>query len=137
MRYCRNCGNELEEGAIFCRNCGQKVDQKIKQETNHQRTANNTQQPSDREYVRYNADRSNPRSSHSGYRQSSYQYQEHNKLYRSRDDRWIAGVAGGLGRYFNIDSNLIRVGFIFMMFAYGTGFFAYLLMALLIPKKPE
>ncbi|MHA1513193.1 MAG: PspC domain-containing protein [Candidatus Hodarchaeales archaeon] len=31
------------------------------------------------------------------------------KLYRSVDDRWIAGVCGGLGKHFNIDPILIRI----------------------------
>ena len=36
------------------------------------------------------------------------------KLYRTSDDKMIAGVCGGLGRYFTVDSTLIRLGFVFI-----------------------
>jgi phage shock protein PspC (stress-responsive transcriptional regulator) len=37
---------------------------------------------------------------------------ENKRLYRSRDDRRIAGVCGGLGKFLNIDSRLLRWAFI-------------------------
>ena len=37
---------------------------------------------------------------------------ENKKLYRSRDDRHIAGICGGLGKYMNIESRLIRWAFV-------------------------
>ena len=37
---------------------------------------------------------------------------EQKKLYRSRRDRKLAGVCGGMGEYFGVDANLIRLGFI-------------------------
>ena len=34
------------------------------------------------------------------------------KLYRSRDERWLVGVCGGIGEYFDIDATVIRVLFV-------------------------
>lgn len=36
------------------------------------------------------------------------------KLYRSQTDRKIAGICGGLGEIYGIDSNLIRIAFVFV-----------------------
>jgi phage shock protein PspC (stress-responsive transcriptional regulator) len=58
-------------------------------------------------------------------------------LYRSRDDRMLFGVCGGLGKYFDVDSNIIRVLWILaIFFSWGGMLVAYLLAALLIPEEP-
>ncbi len=36
------------------------------------------------------------------------------KLYRSQTDRKIAGICGGLGEIYGLDSNLIRIAFVFL-----------------------
>ena len=59
------------------------------------------------------------------------------RLYRSRDDRVIAGVCGGIARYFNIDPVLVRVGAVALAFLGGAGLLAYLAAVLLIPKEGE
>jgi phage shock protein PspC (stress-responsive transcriptional regulator) len=59
------------------------------------------------------------------------------RLYRSRDDRMIAGVCGGLGEYFDIDPTLVRLIFVFGAFITGSGlFWAYLIMMLIVPEEP-
>ena len=58
------------------------------------------------------------------------------KLYRSTTDCKIAGVCGGLGEYFNIDSVIFRIIFIFLLFA-GVGPLVYLIMWSFIPKKQD
>lgn len=58
------------------------------------------------------------------------------KLYRSREDRMIFGLCGGLGRYFEIDSNLVRVIFVLISIAGGAGIIAYVLMSLIVPLAP-
>jgi len=60
-----------------------------------------------------------------------------NKLYRSRTDVWLAGVCGGLGHYLGIDVTIVRLFFILLLFAGGSGVLIYLIMALLIPRVPE
>jgi len=57
-----------------------------------------------------------------------------NKLYRSRTDRKIAGVCGGIAEYLNCDSTLIRLAFAALILCAGTGLLAYFLCALIIPE---
>ncbi|MEP6816988.1 MAG: PspC domain-containing protein [Marmoricola sp.] len=58
------------------------------------------------------------------------------RLTRSRDDKMIAGVCGGLARYFNIDATLVRV---LMVVALCVGFFApgllYVVAWVLMPEE--
>jgi phage shock protein C len=56
------------------------------------------------------------------------------RLYRSRQDRVVAGVCGGLGHYFNVDPVLVRIGFVALTFAGGAGILVYILAAILIPQ---
>ena len=57
------------------------------------------------------------------------------KLYRSVNDKKIAGVCGGLAKYLNIDPTVIRV--IWALIALGgAGIVAYLICALIIPEEP-
>jgi phage shock protein PspC (stress-responsive transcriptional regulator) len=61
----------------------------------------------------------------------------HKKLYRSRTDRKIAGVCGGLAEYFNIDPTLIRLIFIFLLLPGGLpGFIPYVIMWIIVPEAP-
>jgi phage shock protein PspC (stress-responsive transcriptional regulator) len=57
------------------------------------------------------------------------------RLARSRDDRWIAGVCGGLGRYFNLDPVIIRLAAVALTFAGGAGVIAYAGAWLLVPEE--
>lgn len=61
------------------------------------------------------------------------------KLYRSRHERIIAGVMGGIGDYFNIDPTLIRVIYtlVTIFTALIPGIVAYLILAFIIPEKPS
>jgi len=58
------------------------------------------------------------------------------KLYRSRRDKKIAGVCGGVAEYFNIDSTLVRLLWIVAAFCLGGGVLAYLLAMIVIPSEP-
>lgn len=58
------------------------------------------------------------------------------KLYRSVEDRKIGGVCGGMGEYFDIDSTIIRLLWIAMIFAVGSGLIAYIVGWIIIPEKP-
>lgn len=57
-------------------------------------------------------------------------------LYRSRTDRWVAGVCGGLGEYFGVDANAIRLGFVILALWQGVGLVLYLLMVIILPDEP-
>jgi len=61
---------------------------------------------------------------------------EPKKLYRSRKERMIAGVCGGVGVYFGIDPTLVRLLFVFGTLLGGPGLLAYLIMLLVVPEEP-
>lgn len=56
-------------------------------------------------------------------------------LYRSEENRIIAGVCGGLGEYFHIDSTILRVIFILLTIFGGWGLLLYIILWILIPVK--
>src|SRR5690349_11611132 len=60
---------------------------------------------------------------------------EPRRLKRSRDDRLIAGVCGGLGRYFGIDPVIFRVAAVALIFLGGAGALLYLAAILLVPEE--
>jgi phage shock protein C len=57
------------------------------------------------------------------------------RLSRSRDDRMVAGVAGGLGRHLGIDPVILRIVFVVLALAGGGGVLAYVLAWLVIPEE--
>lgn len=59
------------------------------------------------------------------------------RLYRSAEDKWVAGVLGGLANYFGVDSTLLRLVFIVLvLLGAGWPIGGYILMAILVPKEP-
>jgi phage shock protein PspC (stress-responsive transcriptional regulator) len=58
------------------------------------------------------------------------------KLYRSRKNRTIGGVAAGLAEYFDIDPTLVRIIFVVSLFMGGSGFVAYILLWIIVPEEP-
>ena len=63
---------------------------------------------------------------------------ETKKLYRSRTDKMIAGVCGGLGKYLGVDPTLIRLAFVLLLlFGIGSGLLVYLIMMLIVPLESE
>jgi phage shock protein C len=59
------------------------------------------------------------------------------RLYRSRDDRKLSGVCGGLGKYFDIDPVIFRIIFVVTIFFGLAGLIAYIVMTLIVPLEPE
>jgi len=59
-----------------------------------------------------------------------------NRLYRSQTDRMVAGVCGGLAKYFNIDPTVIRLIFVVLALAGGPGVLLYLILWLITPIEP-
>lgn len=57
-------------------------------------------------------------------------------LYRSTEDRMLAGVCGGLAKYFNIDLTLVRVIFVVLALIGLGGVILYILLWVLIPPEP-
>ena len=49
----------------------------------------------------------------------------------------LAGVCGGVAEYFNIDPTIVRVVWALLAFFYGTSILLYLIMAFVVPEKPD
>lgn len=58
------------------------------------------------------------------------------KLYRSKTNRQVAGVCGGLAEHFNLDPTLIRVLFVLLAVLGGSGVILYVAMWIIVPKEP-
>ena len=59
------------------------------------------------------------------------------KLYRSTDDRWLVGVCGGIGEYFDIDPTVIRIVFVLAAFIFGGGLWIYIILWIIMPLNPD
>lgn len=59
---------------------------------------------------------------------------EPKRLFKSRTNRVICGVCGGLGEYFNIDPTIIRLLFV-LLGCTATGIFVYIIAAIVIPEQ--
>lgn len=78
-----------------------------------------------------------PDSGQTGPRVSSEEVRDLGRLRRSRDDRKIAGVAGGLARHLDIDPIILRVAFVVLVFFGGAGLLLYGALWLLVPEDGE
>ena len=61
------------------------------------------------------------------------------RLYKSRRDRRLFGVLGGIAEYFGLDPSLVRIGYVLItVFTVGLpGILLYFLMAVIIPRAPR
>ena len=57
------------------------------------------------------------------------------RLYRSKSDRMIWGVCGGLAKYFDMDPTIIRVIAVLTIFISGAGILAYIILAIVVPLE--
>ncbi len=56
------------------------------------------------------------------------------KLYRSKTNRKIWGISGGLAEYFDVDPTLVRVLTFVSIFISGLGLIAYIVMRFMVPE---
>lgn len=59
------------------------------------------------------------------------------KLYLSKTDQKLAGVCGGIAEYFDIDSTIVRLVWIFLALAGGSGLLIYIIAAIVMQEKPS
>ena len=59
------------------------------------------------------------------------------RLQRSRVNRVIAGVCGGIGEFLNIDPTLVRLAFVILAFANGLGVILYIIAIFIVPLNPS
>lgn len=57
------------------------------------------------------------------------------KLKRSRTNRQLCGVCGGLAEYLNMDASLVRLLWVLFVICGGSGIIAYILAAIIIPEE--
>lgn len=57
------------------------------------------------------------------------------RLYRKRTDKVVAGVAAGMGEYFDLDPVFIRLAFVLLAFIHGIGILAYIVLWILVPAR--
>jgi phage shock protein PspC (stress-responsive transcriptional regulator) len=67
-------------------------------------------------------------------RKTYYREKSEKRFYRDPDDKYIGGVAGGLGAFFDIDPTWIRVAFVVFTFLYGFGPLVYIILWIVVPK---
>lgn len=60
---------------------------------------------------------------------------EQKRLFKSRDNRMVCGVCGGVGEYFNVDPTLIRLVWVLASLFGGSGLLAYIIAAIIIPEE--
>lgn len=58
------------------------------------------------------------------------------RVYKSRKEKQLFGVCGGLAEYFECDPSLIRLATVLLALCFGGGLFAYLIAAIVIPYEP-
>ena len=59
------------------------------------------------------------------------------RLYKSRDNRMLSGVCGGIAEYFDIDPTLVRLGWVLFCALGGSGILVYIIAAVIMPEQPE
>ena len=59
------------------------------------------------------------------------------RLYRSRTERVLGGVCGGIAEYFGVDPTLVRLLAVVLILAGGAGIIAYIIAWIVIPEEPE
>src|SRR6266542_6490911 len=60
----------------------------------------------------------------------------HERLYRSREDRMLFGVAGGMADWLDMDPAVVRIVWALLIFAAGMGVLLYIVAAIVIPEEP-
>ena len=58
------------------------------------------------------------------------------RLYRSKKDKMLAGICGGLAKYFDVDPSLVRLATVLLCLYAGTGLLVYIIAAIIIPEAP-
>lgn len=58
-------------------------------------------------------------------------------LHRSVTNKIIAGVAGGLGEYFDVDASIVRIIFVLLTIFHGSGLLIYIVLWIILPKEGD
>ena len=67
-----------------------------------------------------------------------YHFVYMNRLYRSRKERMLGGVCGGLGEHIDVDPSIIRLVWVIVtLVSLGIGIIVYLIAWIIIPESPD
>ncbi|MBD3192906.1 MAG: PspC domain-containing protein [Candidatus Heimdallarchaeota archaeon] len=118
VMYCPECGAANEDIAEFCVNCGV-----------HLAKARD---------LKADAKESTTKKKRQEQEGTTAPPPSEKKLYRSRDNVIVTGLAAGMADYFNMDPGLMRLLWILFIFVFtgGTGLIVYIIMAILIEEEP-
>ena len=58
------------------------------------------------------------------------------RLYRSLENRMIAGVCGGIAEYMDLDPTIVRLAWVVMVFGLGFGILEYIVAWIIVPERP-
>ena len=59
------------------------------------------------------------------------------RLYKSSTDKKLDGVCAGIAEYLEVDPTVIRLAWVILSLAGGSGLLAYIICAIVMPKKPD
>ena len=59
------------------------------------------------------------------------------RLYKSNTNKMVDGVCGGIAEYFELDPTMVRLAWVLLCAAGGSGLLAYIIAAVVIPRAPE
>ena len=59
------------------------------------------------------------------------------RLYKCNENTMVDGVCGGIAEFFGIDPTLVRLGWVLFCALGGSGILAYIIAAIIIPRRPE
>ena len=59
------------------------------------------------------------------------------KMYKSNTDQKIDGVCAGIAEYFEIDPTVVRLAWVVLSLAGGSGVLAYIICAIVMPRRPD
>lgn len=65
-----------------------------------------------------------------------YAFRMHRRWYRSREEKMLFGVCGGIAERLEVDPTIVRALFALAFLSYGFSFVIYILLAVILPKKP-
>ena len=59
------------------------------------------------------------------------------RLYKSRKNKILAGVCGGIAEYIHLDPTIVRLIALLLIMAYGSGLIVYIVCAIIMPENPD
>ncbi len=59
------------------------------------------------------------------------------RLYKSKTDKKLDGVCGGIAEYFDIDPTIVRLAWVIFSFCGGSGIAAYIIAMIIMPERPS